>query len=109
MVIVGKSNEHYAHSPNQIHRFLEGIIATALSLEEQKEPCVEHHFADDGEHRCEFVEGAFEHQRFDDFGVVHSVSDFEAEAEYRQTVGSHRQKFCGLNEEIRHEQPQKQS
>ena len=109
MVEVGKANQHYAQSPNQINQLLEDIIATALSFEEQKEPWVEHHFADDGEHRCEFIEGAFEHQCLNNFHVVNSVSDFEAEAEHCQTVGSHRQKLGGLKEEIRHEKPKKQS
>ena len=88
---------------------MEGVIATALSLEEQKEPRIEHHFADDGEHCCEFVEGTFEHQRFDDFDVVNSIGNFEAEAEQSQTVGGHGQKLGRLKEEIHHEKPQKQS
>ncbi len=52
MVKVRQPYQHYAHSPNQIHQLLEGVIATALSLEEQKEPRIEHHFADDGEQGC---------------------------------------------------------
>ena len=88
---------------------MEGVIATALSLEERKEPRIEYHFADDGEQGCEFVEGTFEHEHFDDFNVVNSVGDFEAEAEQYQTVGGHGQELGWLKEEIHHEKPQKQS
>ena len=86
-----------------------GVVIAALNPKVQKQTRVKHHFADYDEGGCEFVEGAFEDERFDDFHVAKAVAEFEAEGEHCQKIGCHRQVFGGLKKEIRHKDPQEQS